>query len=132
MRKRYRLRTDAQFKRVRGAGRSWANPLAVLYVLPNEEGVTRVGFSVGKRVGKAVTRNRVKRLLREAVRVRLPVITPGYDLVFIARSPIVDAPFSEVDGAVDELLRRARLVTTAEDPGDKAGPLNDRPASIQG
>jgi len=57
MRRRYRLRTDAQFRRVRSEGRSWAHPLLVLYALPNDEGVTRVGFSVGKRVGKAVARH---------------------------------------------------------------------------
>lgn len=109
MRKRYRLRTDAQFKRVRGAGRSWAQPLAVLYALPNGEGVNRVGFSVSKRIGKAVARNRAKRLLREAVRLRWDTIKSGYDLLLIARTPIAAATFADVAAAVDHLLQRARL-----------------------
>lgn len=109
MRKRYRLRTDAQFKRVRSVGRSWAGQLAVLYALPNGEGVNRVGFSVSKRIGKAAARNRAKRLLREAVRLRWDSIKPGYDLLLIARTPIAAATFGEVAGAVDHLLQRARL-----------------------
>ncbi|MCL5109763.1 MAG: ribonuclease P protein component [Chloroflexi bacterium] len=109
MRKRYRLRTDAQFKRVRGTGRSWAHPLAVLYALPNGEGVNRVGFSVSKRVGNAVTRNRAKRRLRETLRQRWAALQPGFDLLLIARAPIADAPFSAVVAAVDYLLQRARL-----------------------
>jgi len=109
MRKRYRLRTDAQFKRVRSVGRSWAQPLVVLYALPNGEGVNRVGFSVSKRIGKAVARNRAKRLMREAIRLRWDTIRPGYDLLLIARTPIAAATFAEVAAAVDHLLQRARL-----------------------
>ncbi|MHB1004583.1 MAG: ribonuclease P protein component [Chloroflexota bacterium] len=114
MRKRFRLRTDAQFKRVRGAGRSWAHPLLVLYALPNEEGTTRVGFSVSKRVGKAVTRNRIKRLLREAVRVRLSHTKQSYDVILIARAPIATASYLEVAAAVEQLLRRSRLMVAVE------------------
>jgi ribonuclease P protein component len=121
MRKRYRLRTDAQFKRVRGGGRSWANPLVVLYALRNDEGVTRVGFSVSKRIGKAVTRNRVKRLLREAIRLRFPDIVQGYDLVVIARGPIANAPWREIVAAVDQLLLRSRMVSSGQDIAGPAG-----------
>ncbi len=127
MRRRFRLRTNAQFKRVRGGGRSWAQPLAVLYALPNAEGVTRVGFSVGKRIGKAVARNRVKRLLREAVRLRLPNIKPGYDLVFIARAPIAGAKFQIVAAAVDQLLQRSRLLVVGETGGAETRPSEGRP-----
>jgi ribonuclease P protein component len=115
MRKRYRLRTDAQFKRVRGGGRSWANPLVVLYALRNDEEVTRVGFSVSKRIGKAVTRNRVKRLLREAIRLRFSDIAQGYDLVLIARGPIASASWRDIVTAVDQLLLRSHMVSSGQD-----------------
>ena len=131
MRRRYRLRTDAQFRRVRSEGRSWAHPLLVLYALPNDEGVTRVGFSVGKRVGKAVARNRAKRLLREAVRLRFEDIGPGYDLIWIARAPIATATFREVAAAVDQLLRRSRLGQLAGNGEVENGPREGRPGGGQ-
>jgi ribonuclease P protein component len=77
----------------------------------NNMGLTRHGFSVGKRLGKAHTRNRLKRQLREAVRVRHAGIKPGYDLVWIARNVLTEETgFWEIDRAVETLLRRARLL----------------------
>jgi ribonuclease P protein component len=71
----------------------------------------RVGFSVSKKVGKAVVRNRVKRRLREAVRHELPSIRPGTDLVFIARSAAAEASYWEIAEAVQAALRRAGALT---------------------
>ncbi len=110
MNKRYRLRDKHQFQRVKREGRCWFHLLLVLCVLPNGLDYSRFGFSASKRVGKAVVRNRAKRLLREATRLRHTMIPPGQDLVFIARSPIKDADFQEVDRAVGELLRQAGLL----------------------
>lgn len=109
MQKRHRLTKDADYKRVRSEGRSWAHPLSVLYAIPNHMESTRVGFSVSRRVGKAVTRNRAKRLLREVIRLHLAEIEPGWDLLLIARRPISEASFQEVNAAVELLLRRAGL-----------------------
>jgi ribonuclease P protein component len=64
----------------------------------------------GKRVGSAVARNRAKRRLREAVRARWPQMAPGWDLVWIARKPVVTAAWPEVQQAVEQLLRRARVL----------------------
>lgn len=108
--RKYRLRKNRDFQRVYREGDSWVHPLLVLYALPNGLEHSRFGFSVGHRIGKAVTRNRVKRLLREATRLRLPLIAQGWDLVFIARQPLSDAAFHQVDGAIEELLRRAHLL----------------------
>ena len=105
-----RLRKSAQFERVRKEGRTWGSGLVVLNAAPNTEGVVRCGFITGKKVGKAVARNRARRLIREAVRLRLPHIAPGWDLVWIARAPIAEATFRDVTDAVDNLLKRSRVL----------------------
>jgi len=111
MERKHRLRDSEQFQRVKKEGRSWSHPLLVLCVLPNDLDYSRFGFSVSKRVGKAVVRNRVKRRLREAVKLRRALIPPGQDLVFIARSPIKEVDFQGVDRSVEELLRQASLLS---------------------
>jgi ribonuclease P protein component len=100
---------------VRTEGRSWAHPLLVLCALRNDLGYSRLGFSVSRRIGGAVVRNRAKRLMREATRLRQVMIADGWDVVIIARQPIREANFHQVDRAVEQLLRRARLLKRAEE-----------------
>ena len=113
---------------MRARRRSWAHPLLVLYAAPQDgDGApTRSGFVVGRRIGNAVERNRVKRRLREAVRARSAALASGKDLVWIARPPIVAADFAAVEAAVEQLLRRARLLREMS-PG-QVGPGSKRPA----
>jgi len=105
-----RLRARSDFERVRREGKSWAHRLLVLVVYPNRLLVTRVGVAVGKKVGSAVVRNRAKRLMREAVRVHVARISPGYDLLLIARPAIVPVKMQQVAGALEVLLRQAGLI----------------------
>lgn len=113
MRKKYRLRATADFERVRREGSTWTHALFVLSALPNELAYNRYGFVVGRRIGRAVERNLIKRRMREAVRARLQKgeIVDGWDIVLIARRPIRDASFQQVDQAIGLLLRRAGLVS---------------------
>jgi ribonuclease P protein component len=104
------LKNSAQFERVRREGRTWWAGLLVLNAARNGEDLVRCGFITGKKIGKAVQRNRARRLMREAIRKRLPDITPGWDLVWIARAPIVGATYEAVCRAVDDLLQRSRVV----------------------
>lgn len=76
--------------------------------MPNSLPVTRCGFSVGKKVGKAVARNKMKRRLREIIR-QTPLI-PGWDLVLIARASPGPVKYSDLKKAVIELLTRARIL----------------------
>lgn len=111
MHKKHRLRANADIERLRREGHSLAHPLLVLLVLPNSREISRFGFAVGRRLGKAARRNRIKRRMREAVRQRLArqEVALGWDVLLIARRPIVDASYQQVDEAIGLLLRRAEL-----------------------
>jgi len=109
MDRRHRLASSSDFARVRRSGKSYAHPLVVLVASPSELPCVRIGFSAGKAVGGAVERNRAKRRLREALRIVLPTLRPGWDLVLIARPALVSADWKMVVDAVDGLLRKARL-----------------------
>jgi ribonuclease P protein component len=76
--------------------------------MPNGLGLSRYGFSVTKKVGKAVQRNRLKRLLREIM--SLQSLRPGWDIVFIARSVAVNTDYHQLERAVTTLLARAQLL----------------------
>lgn len=95
---------------MRREGRSYSSPWLVLVVAPNGLDRSRFGFAVGKRIGKAVARNRVKRRLREAVRLRQSQVAEGWDVLLIVRDPMTDVTFQELDDALTRLLRRARLL----------------------
>ena len=110
MRREFRLTRGADFERVRASQKRWAHPLLVCSAAPREDNdPARVGIVVGRRVGNAVTRNRVKRRIREIVRASHPQLPPGYDLVVIARPSTAGASFAELAGAFESLLARARL-----------------------
>lgn len=103
-----RLRRPEQFQRVRRDGRRHDEPLVMLNAALSRRRTTRCGFVVGKRVGKAVDRNRARRRLREAVRLMFGRIAPGWDLVFIARSPLLTTiGFTQLQQIVERLVQRA-------------------------
>jgi ribonuclease P protein component len=104
------LRRGAEFQRAWESGRAWSHPLLILRVSANGTAKNRYGFVVGKKVGKAVQRNRAKRLMREAIRHRQETLSKGWDIILIARSRADQAEFKEIDAALGELLERARMV----------------------
>ena len=84
----------------------------VLAFLRNELDHSRFGFVVSKRLGNAVKRNKIKRRMREATRLQLPRIEPGFDLVFIARQPIREANYQEIEQTLLYLLKKSNLLST--------------------
>lgn len=102
------LTRKAQFELVYNQGKTWAGKEIVVKAMPNGLDSSRYGFTVSRRVGKAVVRNRVKRLLREILR-QIP-LQPGWDMVFIARTPAAEADFTNLGGSVRKLLFRARII----------------------
>ncbi|MBV9544428.1 MAG: ribonuclease P protein component [Chloroflexi bacterium] len=107
----HRLRRAAEFRGVREVGgRGWSTPLLVMYVAPNDLGLVRYGITVSGRVGKAVVRNRVRRRLREAMRMRLRHLLSGRDVVLVARPAAAEATWSQLCAALDSLLRRGGML----------------------
>ena len=108
MRGKQYLTKNAQYGLVYEQGRTWAGKEVVIKALPNGLTLSRCGFSVSRRVGKAVVRNRVKRRLREIVR-QMP-LQPGWDIVLVARPAAAEAGYGGLGGTVRGLLLRAGLL----------------------
>ena len=115
MKRIFRLRQTTDIQRVRNHGRSQRNRYVVLLYLPQpEDTVTtdfaRVGVITGKRIGNAVTRNKVKRQLKAIMQVVHSNLSERTDILLIARKPIIDATFQQMATAVHQLLHRAELL----------------------
>jgi ribonuclease P protein component len=108
--RKFRLTRSDDFRRVRRNGKSYAHPLVVLIAQPCEQAKLRVGVTASQTVGKAVQRNRAKRLLREAIRPWLPTLPVGWELVLIARPGMLQASLEDTRSALTGLLLRARLI----------------------
>ena len=115
MQRSLRLTGNKQFTRIRGQGNSAANRLLVIRFLSNGLDHSRFGFMVSRRIGNAVVRNKVKRRLREVMRITS--VKAGWDAVFIARRGIELAGYHELKQAAGSLLRRVHLDGQNETPG---------------
>ncbi len=105
-----RLRHPAAFQAVYNHKKSLANRHLVCYLLPRSDGgATRFGFSISKKVGKAHTRNQLKRRLNEITRLHLADIRSGYDVIIIVRRPAVALSYAELQKAYLTLLGKGGL-----------------------
>ena len=87
-----------------------ADGYLVLYARPNKTEKNRVGITVGKKLGGAVVRNRTRRRLREVYRLNEDQFAPGWDIVVVARSKSVNAPFSALTKAYLNLAEKAGIL----------------------
>jgi ribonuclease P protein component len=102
-----RLQKPYEFKRIYQAGHREANRYLVVYTCPSQGRRGKVGIVTGKRLGKAVKRNRIRRALREIVRLNQHRILETRDLIIIAKPPALDLPHHELADQLFQLLRKS-------------------------
>jgi ribonuclease P protein component len=102
-----RLRTPAEFKAVYDAKRSVSDARLVVYAKPNGAMPSRIGLSVSRKVGNAVRRVRLRRLLREAFRLHQHELPAGFDFVLVARAPKEEPTLADYVEAMKSLFPSA-------------------------
>ena len=108
--KRFRLTTSEDISRVRKSGKSFVHATVVLGILPNNMDINRIAVIAGRSVGKAVQRNFAKRRLRSAYESFHTELNLGYDLVFIARQPLLNIEYGNFIIALGNMFRRAKIL----------------------
>ena len=116
----YSLKRHKEFRFTYRTGRQVGGGSFVLVTARNRKGKVQVGFSVSKKIGNSVQRNRAKRRLKACFSPLLPVVKPGYNLIFIARSSTLTAPFLSMQKSMVAALQRAGVYE--EPPAQEAKP----------
>lgn len=115
MQRQYRLAKREDFNKVYRHGKSAANMQFVVYALHNPDTEHfRVGVSASKKLGGAVTRNRLRRVVKEIVRHHAAEIAPHHDLIIILRKPAVGMDYQAMEKSLLHALRRASLLAKKE------------------
>lgn len=114
MNKIYRLKSSKSFEYIHKHGKSFANSNLVLVYTPTKFNL-KVGFSVSKKLGKAVIRNKVKRRLREGVRIMIPYLNPHYNYMIIARQAAAECDYHQLLSSLKHLLLKANLVENKQE-----------------
>ncbi|MDD4124616.1 MAG: ribonuclease P protein component [Eubacteriales bacterium] len=109
------IRENHIFSRLYSKGKSYSGRCVVLYCQKNYGGkVTKVGITVSKSRGNAVVRNRIKRRIKESLRLLYPFMKEGYFIVVVARQASVSAAYCELADELYDLLKRAALLGVKE------------------
>lgn len=108
--KQNRIKSKNNFQLVYTTGRSVVDSLAVIYVLPMDAGGPKIGLAVGKKIGNAVKRNRVKRMMREVFRSHRHEIVENVQIIWLARKKLVSADLKTYDRVFMRLAKRASIL----------------------
>jgi ribonuclease P protein component len=108
--KQHRLTKTRDFENVHHRGKFIGEKFLGIKFLKNDLSVSRFGFLVGLKISKKSTkRNRVKRRIRESIRLKLKQIKPGFDIIIFTKPGIVKKTYQEIDEAVEKVFKKARL-----------------------
>lgn len=102
------IKKNNHYRKIYGQGVSVADRFLVLYACFNGYNVPKFGFSISKKVGKAVERNRLRRLLKEVCRLNPQLFPEGYDYVFIVRREGAGLSFQQVTSSIHHLSARIK------------------------
>ena len=105
------LKLNKEFKTAYYHGKSFVHPALILYVRKNRFGEPRFGITTGKKIGKAVQRNRCRRIIREAYRLHYPSLSGGWDFVFVARKATVSYSGTQMYRVMQELFKKAGVLS---------------------
>ena len=107
-----RIKENTEFQRVLKNGKWFSSECVVMYVLPNNKEEHRIGVAVGKKAGKSVVRNRLKRLIREAYRLNSEQIENGLDIVIVWKNSanVENVNFDIVQKSLLKCLNKANLI----------------------
>lgn len=107
----HRLTKEKDFEKVYKKGKFFAQNFLMCRILKNSFKISRFGIVIGTKVSKKATkRNKVKRRLREAIRLKLNKIKKGFDILIMVKPEIVDKDYHEIDKVLISLLKKARLL----------------------
>lgn len=104
------LKENKDFRRLYSRGRSYTSAVLVTYVMKNRSGNIRIGITTSKKIGKAVMRNRSRRIIREAYYRIMDEIKPGYDFVFVARGKTPFVKSTDILRAMKKELKEAGVL----------------------
>ena len=111
MHRKMRLRKREDFNVVYRYGRSFANSQFVVYWRKRSaKGTFRMGISASSKLGGAVVRNRLRRMVKEIVRLNAGKLLEDMDLILIVRKPALSLPYKEMEGSILHVLRKAGLL----------------------
>lgn len=105
MNKVYSLKKNIEFKKVYSQGKNYWNRNLILYVKKNNYNYNRVGFTITKKIGNSVVRNKIRRRLKEVYRLNMQNMNLGYDLIFIPKKNTVDISYQELESAMLHILK---------------------------
>jgi len=108
----YCLKRKKDFQRAIQRGRKIEKDFLVLKFFKNSLKTTRISFVVSQKVSKkASSRNKIKRRLREIIKINLPDLKPGYDLIFFTKKGIIEKNFWEIKEVVGQILKEAKIIS---------------------
>ena len=104
------INENKDFRRIYTRGKSLVSPVIVTDVLKNRSQNVRIGITTSKKIGNAVKRNRSRRIIREAFRILVPRIRPGYDIIFVARGKTPFVKSTDVCRSMEQQLKNAGVL----------------------